>query len=68
LVNILKMIYDVYMKYVHVFIHYCTEHNEHINEEQRMINSSSITSSSDNTLIELFAELYARTKQSSTLP
>ncbi|CAF1416708.1 unnamed protein product [Rotaria sp. Silwood1] len=33
-----------------------------------MINSSSIISSSDNTLIALVAELYERTKQSSTLP
>ncbi|CAF4685051.1 unnamed protein product, partial [Rotaria sp. Silwood2] len=42
--------------------------NEHANEEQEMIDSSSIISSSDNILIELVGELYERTKQSSTLP
>ncbi|CAF3660224.1 unnamed protein product [Rotaria sp. Silwood1] len=41
---------------------------EHINEEQEMIDSSSIISSSDNILIEFVGELYERTKQSSTLP
>ncbi|CAF4950689.1 unnamed protein product, partial [Rotaria sp. Silwood1] len=41
--------------------------NEHVNEEQEIIDSSSIISSSDNILIELVAELYQRTKQSSTL-
>ncbi|CAF1065315.1 unnamed protein product [Rotaria sp. Silwood1] len=41
--------------------------NEHINKEQTTIDSSSIISSSDNILIELVEELYARTKQSSTL-
>ncbi|CAF1026690.1 unnamed protein product [Rotaria sp. Silwood1] len=30
--------------------------NEHVNEEQRMIHSSSIISSSDNILVELVAE------------
>ncbi|CAF1386667.1 unnamed protein product [Rotaria sp. Silwood1] len=30
--------------------------NEHVNEEQRMINSSSIISSSDNIIVELVAE------------
>ncbi|CAF1439421.1 unnamed protein product [Rotaria sp. Silwood1] len=35
--------------------------------EQTIIDSSSIISSSDNILIELVEELYARTKQSSTL-
>ncbi|CAF4596584.1 unnamed protein product, partial [Rotaria sp. Silwood2] len=35
--------------------------------EQEIIDSSSIISSSDNILIELVAELYQRTKQSSTL-
>ncbi|CAF1318201.1 unnamed protein product, partial [Rotaria sordida] len=42
--------------------------NEHTNEEQEMVDGSSITSSSDNILIELVGELYERTKQSSTLP
>jgi huntingtin len=42
--------------------------NEHINDEQEMIDSSSIISSSDNILIELVGELYERTKQSYTLP
>ncbi|CAF1469081.1 unnamed protein product [Rotaria sp. Silwood1] len=37
--------------------------NEHVNEEQEMIDSSS-----DNILIVLIAELYEHTKQSSTLP
>ncbi|CAF5009552.1 unnamed protein product, partial [Rotaria sp. Silwood1] len=37
-------------------------------EKQTIIDSSSIISSSDNILIELVEELYARTKQSSTLP
>ncbi|CAF4633392.1 unnamed protein product, partial [Rotaria sp. Silwood2] len=41
--------------------------NEHVNEEQEIIDSSSIMSSSDNILIELVAELYQRTKQSSIL-
>ncbi|CAF3968088.1 unnamed protein product, partial [Rotaria sp. Silwood2] len=41
--------------------------NEHVNEEQEIIDSSSIISSSDNILIEFVAELYQRTKQSSTL-
>ncbi|CAF1454079.1 unnamed protein product [Rotaria sp. Silwood1] len=36
--------------------------------EQTIIDSSSIISSSDNILTELVEELYARTKQSSTLP
>jgi huntingtin len=42
--------------------------NDNINEEQEMIDSSSIISSSDNILIELVGELYERTKQSHTLP
>ncbi|CAF4688368.1 unnamed protein product [Rotaria sp. Silwood1] len=42
--------------------------NEHVNKEQTIIDSSSIISSSDNILIELVEELYAHTKQSSTLP
>ncbi|CAF1427585.1 unnamed protein product [Rotaria sp. Silwood1] len=37
-------------------------------EKQTIIDSSSIISSSDNILIELVEELYAHTKQSSTLP
>ncbi|CAF1517980.1 unnamed protein product [Rotaria sp. Silwood1] len=37
-------------------------------QKQTIIDSSSIISSSDNILIELVEELYARTKQSSTLP
>ncbi|CAF1065722.1 unnamed protein product [Rotaria sp. Silwood1] len=37
-------------------------------EKQTIIDSSSIISSSDNIFIELVEELYARTKQSSTLP
>ncbi|CAF1411488.1 unnamed protein product [Rotaria sp. Silwood1] len=41
--------------------------NEHVNKEQTIIASSSIISSSDNILIELVEELYAHTKQSSTL-
>ncbi|CAF4731216.1 unnamed protein product, partial [Rotaria sp. Silwood2] len=41
--------------------------NEHVNEEEEIIDSSSIISSSDNILIELVTELYQRTKQSSTL-
>ncbi|CAF1545955.1 unnamed protein product [Rotaria sp. Silwood1] len=41
--------------------------NEHVNKEQTIIDSSSIISSSDNILIELVEELYAHTKQSSTL-
>lgn len=42
--------------------------NEHLNEEQEMIDSTSIISSLDNILIELVGELYERTKQSYTLP
>ena len=42
--------------------------NEHANEEQEMIDSTSITSSSDNIVMELVGELYERTKQSYTLP
>jgi len=45
-----------------------TLNNEHTNDEQEMIDSSSIISSSDNILIELVGELYERTKQSYTLP
>jgi huntingtin len=42
--------------------------NENPNEEQEMIDSSSIISSSDNIVMELVGELYERTKQSYTLP
>ncbi|CAM2712576.1 unnamed protein product [Rotaria socialis] len=42
--------------------------NEHANEEQEMIEGSSVISSSDNIVMELVGELYERTKQSSTLP
>lgn len=45
-----------------------SSNNEHNNDEQEMIEGSSITSSSDNILIEFVGELYERTKQSSTLP
>ncbi|CAF1549388.1 unnamed protein product [Rotaria sp. Silwood1] len=41
--------------------------NEHVNKEKTIIDGSSIISSSDNILIELVEELYARIKQSSTL-
>ncbi|CAF3598174.1 unnamed protein product [Adineta steineri] len=44
------------------------QNNENTHDEQEMIDGSSITSSSDNIVIELVGELYERTKQSSTLP
>ena len=42
--------------------------HENIQEEQEMLDSSSINSTSDNVLIELVGELYERTKQSYILP
>ncbi|CAF1277551.1 unnamed protein product [Adineta ricciae] len=42
--------------------------NESIHEDQEMIDGSSVSSSSDNIVIELVGELYERIKQSSTLP
>jgi hypothetical protein len=42
--------------------------NESAHEEQEMIDGSSISSSSDNIVIELVGELYERIKQPSTLP
>jgi huntingtin len=45
-----------------------TSNNENANEEQEMIDGTSIISSSDNIVIELVGELYERTKQSYTLP
>ena len=65
LILILARIYSLLSK---TNENYLMSNNDHTNDEQEMIDNTSIITSSDNFVIELVGELYECTKQSSTLP